>query len=344
MTALAVGALPAGSSAGSNHAASCTRYAAPLGSDVNPGSRLRPFKTAQRLVDSLSPGATGCLRAGTYSASTGDVVVRFAHSGSPRARITVRSFPGERAKLRGIVIVPNGSDDVTLDSLAIEGTGGQITVNIYAADVIVENSNITNAWRGDSCMILGSNSGYGQAVRTIVRDSRFHECGSIAHGNHDHAIYANNLVDGRIVRNLFWDSAAYAIHLYPNAQRTLVARNIIDGGAPSLRGGILFGGDSGYPASSGNIVEYNIIAYAQTYNVDSWWGAGAGRGNIARYNCLWGARQGNINTEGGGFTTDANTVADPRFVSRKKHDYRLKPSSRCRPTSRFDAAAHAKRP
>ena len=262
------------------------------------------------------------------------MVLRFGRAGRPGARITVRSYPGERARLVGIVFVPKGSDHVTLAALDIEGTGDQNTVKVNAADVVVERSNITNAWRGNSCLILGDNDGWGQAVRPIVRRNRFHECGSndIAYNRH-HAIYAANVVDGQIVENVFWNSAAYAIQLYPNAQRTRFAHNVVDGDDPSVRGGVLFGGDSSYN-SRDNVVEQNVITYARTHNVESWWGGTVGSGNVARNNCLWAGAQGNIGSQVG-FSAKENTVADPRFVNRRKHDYRLKLSSPCRRTVRF---------
>ena len=79
-----------------------------------------------------------------------------------------------------------------------------------------------------------------------------------------------NAADGRIVGNVFWGTSGYSIHLYPNAVRMRVARNIIDGGPPSVRGGVLLAGDSSY-ASSDNVIEFNVIAYADTYNVTSDW-------------------------------------------------------------------------
>jgi Right handed beta helix region len=249
----------------------------------------------------------------------------------------VRSVPGERAKLVGIVYVANGSDYVTLASLAIEGPGDQNTIQVTAAHVIVEDSSITNAWRGDSCMILGDNDGWGQAVRPIVRRNRFHECGSRAHGNQDHAIYAANVVDGQIVGNVFWNTASFAIQLYPNAQRTRFAHNVVDGAAPSVRGGVLFGGDDRF-ASSNNVVERNVIAYAQSYNIDGWWEAGIGSGNIARNNCLWAGKEGNIDLDAG-FRATGNLVADPLFVNRKKRHYRLGAKSRCRRLVGYENAA-----
>ncbi len=144
--------------------------------------------------------------------------------GAPGAPVTLRSYPGERARLVGIIDIPHGSDYITLSGLDIEGTGedGANTIKIYSRGVVLERSDVTNAWRGRSCLILGNNEGGGQAVATIVRGNRFHECGDPANGNLDHGVYAANVLDGEIVDNLFYNSAAYTIQLYPNAQRTRV--------------------------------------------------------------------------------------------------------------------------
>jgi hypothetical protein len=169
-----------------------------------------------------------------------------------------------------------------------------------------------------------------------VRRNRFHDCGSTANGTYDHGIYAANLVEGRILGNIFWRTAAYAIHLYPNAQRTRVAYNVIDGDAPSVRGGIIVSGDERY-ASSGNVVERNVVAYSQTANIEGWWAAAIGSGNLVRKNCVWAARQANIS--GSGLTAVDNLVSDPQFRGREAHDYRLAESSPCRSLLGRDPAA-----
>ena len=321
---------PAKSAAEAAHPArrGCSRFAAPAGSDSRSGTLQRPFRTPQRLVHSVRPGQTGCLRGGRYSATSEDLVVRFDHGGRAGARITLRSYPGERATLVGNLAVIKGADYVTLSHLRIEGTGGSNTVGIYAAHAILEGSDITNAWRGRSCVILGSDS-YGVAIRPIVRRNRFHECGSLANGNQDHAIYAQSVVDGRITGNTFWDSAAYAIQLYPNAQRTRVAYNVIDGGPPSVRGGIVFGGETS-EASSDNVVTRNVVAYAQEYNIATDWHGLIGTGNVVARNCLWAGEKGNIDDSDGGFRAYANVVANPAFRDRQRRDYRLRATSRCR--------------
>ena len=69
----------------------------------------------------------------------------------------------------------------------------------------------------------------------------------------------------------------------------------------------------------------------------------SGGGNVARNNCLWAGREGNVDREGGGFGTQGNIAANPLFVNRARRDYRLSPRSRCRRVVGFDAAALIRR-
>jgi hypothetical protein len=298
----------------------CDRVAAPGGSDSNAGTLTSPYATPQKLADTLASGQTGCLRAGAYSG--GNYVLTVARSG-----FRLRSYPGERARLVGIVYIKNGATNITLSHLDIEGTGAHNTVKVHATDAVIEDNTITNRGLGLSCMILGDNAGWGAAHRTIVRRNTFHDCGATANGNKDHGIYAANIADGQILNNVFWNTASYAIHLYPNTQRTRVAHNVIDGAGPSVRGGIIVAGDARYAASN-NTIEYNVVAYAASYNIETYWETSVGSGNVARKNCVWGARLGNI--LGIGLSLVENLVADPMFVDRSAHDYRLSVLSLCR--------------
>jgi hypothetical protein len=321
----------------------CGRYASPSGNDRNPGTRQRPFETAQRLSDSLRPGQTGCLRGGTYDDRSNGFVLKVRRGGVRAAPVVIRSFPGEQATLVGITSVDEGADHVILAALTFEGTGDQNSVKIYARDVVVENSALTNGSRGESCLILGSTSGYGQAARTIVRRNRFSDCGDPGNDNKDHAIYVSNAIGTRIVGNVFWNTAGYSIHLYPGARRTLVAYNVIDGGGSSTRGGVVFGGSDDY-VSDGNVVERNVIAFAESFNITSTWEGRIGENNVARRNCLWGGADGDVNNSDGGFHSSANTIAPPDFVDREKRDYRLNRGSRCLPVVGFDPAARLREP
>jgi hypothetical protein len=276
--------------------------------------------TANALLGALSSGQVGCLHGGVYTASSSNVL------DVSKSNVTLTAYPGENPVLRGLVIVRNGANGVRLANLSIDGPGGSNTIQIYGDDFVLEGSDITNSWRGRSCMMLGDGSA-GTADRPVIRNNRFHECGSLSNGNQDHAIYAAHVVNGRISNNTFWDTAGYTVHLYPDAQGMTVSHNTIDGGSPSARGGVIFGGDSNN-ASSGNVVEYNVIAYATTFNVESWWGGPVGSGNIARYNCVYGGGDGNIAPEKG-FVATGNVVANPLFENRSDADYTLLSTSPC---------------
>jgi hypothetical protein len=185
--------------------------------------------------------------------------------------------------------------------------------------------------------MLGNNQGGGEAVHPTIRRNTFHECGDRSNGNQDHGIYAANVDGGEIVDNLFYDSAAYTIQLYPNARHTRFAHNVVDGSAPSVRGGIVFGGDEEF-ASSDNVVEQNVIAYAATSGITSNWEGPVGTGNVARDNCVWGSRDDDISGERG-FASVGNRIARPLFASRDARDYRLAAGSPCLGTIGYDMLA-----
>ena len=285
--------------------AACTRVA-------------RPRQSAQRFLQSLRPGDIGCLRGRTYRGSPYVLDIE-------RPGITIRSYPGERARLVGIVHVHRGASEVTLSQLNIVGDGSQNTIQVYSSGFTLRRSIVTNAHRGRSCILLGSEDA-GTAVKPVIARNVIARCGSPANYTYDQAIYAAQVRGGSIVENLIYDSSAYSIQLYPNADRMLVARNVIDGGPPSVRGGLVLGSDS-RGTSSGNVVEQNVIAFSGTYNLTEAWEGLVGRGNVVRANCLWAGAEGNDNLER--VASSDNVVANPRFIDRAGADYRLGRRSAC---------------
>jgi hypothetical protein len=115
-----------------------------------------------------------------------------------------------------------------------------------------------------------------------------------------------------------------------------VAHNVIDGGNPSVRGGIVFGGDESH-TSNDNVVVYNVIADAVANGISASWTGAVGTGNVARHNCLW--RLGGTIVDSVGFTTSGNLVASPLFRNQARRDYRLGLTSRCFRVVGYDAAA-----
>ncbi|TML03800.1 MAG: hypothetical protein E6G41_13065 [Actinobacteria bacterium] len=320
---------------------SCDLYAAPGGEDsVGPfgrvgapgfgrlGSVAAPFGSVQKLVKSLSAGQTGCLREGVY-ASAGRL--DFSHGGSRDAPLTLASFPGEVARLAyGTVHVFPRANHVTLRDLEIDGSANpDVTVWVEGSDVLLEGNSIGNANLGMSCLIIGDDA------TVTVSSNRFGGCGRYADGNQDHAVYAAHTRALHVVDNVFWGTAGWAIHLYPDAQRSVITHNVIDDGTG---GGVIFAGDDSH-ASGKNIVRHNILTDATSaYLLQSSWGRPIGSGNRASANCLRGGRLGEVGPQIG-FSATGNLNADPRYVDPAHHDYRLARGSPCLRLVGYDTAA-----
>jgi hypothetical protein len=315
-------------------AVSCALYASPLGSDAGDGSLASPFLTPQKLTDSLQAGQTGCLRGGVYS----EVELKFHHGGQANAPLTLASYPGETATLEGgDVYVPSGSDNVTIEDLHINAdTTPQVGVQLMASGSSLIGDDITNGSAHNSCIIVGSNLGWGQAVNTVIQDDVIHQCGSPADGNQDHGIYVDNSINATIDNNVIWGAAAFAVHLYQSSQGSQVTHNVIVNNGY----GVIFAGSDTH-TSSNNLVADNIIANSQSgYDVESWWGGAVGSGNVLQGNCIssTSSSQG-IEAAAPGFTAAGNVTATPDFVNAAAHDYRLQSHSPCLPTVGYDTQA-----
>lgn len=319
--------MPAGAAA-----VTCDKWAARDGADTNPGTESAPFKTAQKLADKLTAGQTGCLRQGTYVETIQGVnVLRVGRGGAAGQPLTIRSAPGERARLNGRIYIARGANFVTLSHLDIDGrapateANAPVTIVVTAEDTVIESNNITN--RGlKSCVLLGTNDlTYGPAVRTLVRRNRFYECGDEANGRLDHHIYLENTDGVRIEENILYGAPGYTIHLYPNAQRTRVAGNVMD----TNGGSVIFGGE-GTRVSNENVVERNVMTNSlKEPHIRGHWPTGVGVGNVARDNCLHAGGVGNISSKLVGFSISGNLVADPLYRDRAARDYRLRDDSPC---------------
>ena len=205
---------------------SCTRVADSVsGSDQNDGSSGAPWRTAQKLVDNLAPGETGCLRAGRYRE---DVTV--SHSGTAEQRITIRSQPGQVATIEGRVLVT--ADNVTLSQLVLDAhlaTGGYGQV-VEGDDVVFSDNNVTSGATA-SCFKVG-NPGAGRAFRLQILRSRIHNCKT--------GVLVSSATHTAVLRNLIYDNVDRGVRLEPDATGGTVMRNVIDNNGE----GVFFGGSA----------------------------------------------------------------------------------------------------
>jgi parallel beta-helix repeat protein len=338
LSGIAAGAIAVSGGAASA-AVTCSKVASPIGSDAAAGTTAAPYRTAQKLVNSLAAGQTGCLRAGTYAESIDDY--------SPN--LTLTSYPGERATLKGRLYISDQASGTTVSSLNLDGRSastGSASPTITGSNVTFTDDDVTN-YNTAICFMVGSPV-VGQARNVVIANNNIHNCGKLPAANHDHGIYLE-AADGTVIRNnRIHNNADRGIQLFPNADNSVITGNVIDSNGE----GIIFSGefvDSGvfqtsdgqgtYETSDNNRVEHNVITNSLVrHNVESAYPAGMpfGKGNIVDDNCIAGANGWYAEADGSGiqspqegFAATNNLVADPQYVDPAASNYSLQTSSPC---------------
>ncbi len=155
----------------------------------------------------------------------------------------------------------------------------------------------------------------------MIERNRIHNCGQLPATNHHHGIYVEASDRARITDNWIYDNADRGVQLFPDAQETYIARNVIDGNGQ----GIIFSRESAHNLAENNVISNPVLRY----NIEDWELTGAG--NVARRNCVWSTRhQDNAGIQPGlGVATVENKVIEPRFLDRGGKDFRLRGDSPC---------------
>jgi parallel beta-helix repeat protein len=293
------------------------------------GSATQPFRTAQKLVDSLRSGETGCLRAGSYAGG-----MTFRTPGTATAPITVTSYPGEKATVAGLVWVSKTAPFVNVERLYLDGTASsQPSPQVNASDVRFASNDVTNN-HTNICFLVGDSNGvYGRADRAVIESNRVHDCGVLPATNHQHGIYLEAATGARIEGNWFYDNADWGVHLYPDADHTVIRGNVIDGNGK----GLIVAGTNGQ-SSDDNLVERNLITNSTIrFNVDAWWpdDSSMPQRNLVSKNCLKAGARDDYHNGGiepsAAYTLDSNLATnDPGYVNAAANDFRLTATSPCR--------------
>jgi hypothetical protein len=311
---------------GAGAAPTCDKFASPLGLNTNPGTQLLPYRTVQRLANSLAPGQTGCLRGGAYVG--GLTVVR---GGTPDAPVTLQSYSGERAVVSGRVVIESTAQYAMLSDLDLVGVNLENLPSplIEGSSAVIQDSDITNLHTAD-CVYIGTDE---HPVRDVtIARNRIHDYGLIPLTNRHHGVSVWNAFDTEIRRNVIYDNADRGVQLYPNSQRTHVAYNVIDGNGE----GVLLAGSRFLKTSNGNVIERNVITNSIARdNIETYWpeGGRVGTGNIVRENCVWGGARdngdGGIQPRMENVLVTGNLVSDPSYANRDAKSFALDPASPC---------------
>ena len=314
---------------GAGYAASSDRPSSAAASAVGCDQILEDGTAPDAFIAGLGPGETGCLRAGVHE------VERIATIKAPD--VTLTSFPGESATLAGRLWIRRGADRALVENLSLDGRNDEAkpspTVN---ADRAVFRGNDVSNGHSAICFVIGDDT-YGSADGTVIEGNRIHDCGRLPPANHDHGIYVAHADATLIYNNLIYSNADRGVQLYPDADRTIVAGNVIDGNGE----GVNLGGDDD-EASDRNLVVGNLITLSNVrYNVEANWPGPVGQGNLALGNCVWMTRpeyagrpqDSGLEPSMDGVLTARNVISDPDYADADGGDFSLGGPSLCSPPS-----------
>ncbi|MHC4084148.1 MAG: right-handed parallel beta-helix repeat-containing protein [Planctomycetota bacterium] len=313
-----------------------TYYAATNGSDGNPGSEAKPFRTIQKAASVARVGDTILVRGGVYSEA---VVMRF--SGQEGKPIVLKNYPGEKPVIQpgergkqppghGLLLQAREGYQKPIGWITIEGLEiryGWDGVKIYNAhDVVIRNCNIHANWNQG---ILGNGN------RVLIDRN-------IIAGNGTNTKVAKNLVHGiyatgssfTITNNLIHSNTAYGIQVaaydykkdsmagpeYADAKNWLIANNTL--AFNKNRAGVVIWQDG-----VENCVVQNNIFYKNGGVNGVLFYTQQGRRHPIRNNIFYPAGENLATTEDNAYEATNNQETDPRFVNADSFDFHLKTGS-----------------
>jgi hypothetical protein len=316
----------------------CDLYASPTGSDSSGnGSIGWPYASVGKLDAALRPGQTGCLRAGSYGSTS--TWVKVYTNGSSSGQITITSYPGETATVRGYVDIE--ANYTTLSHLSIDGSNTFYTqvrsgtncpapvsqpLVIGGHDDVLEYDNYYQS----VASLRGNGIGigfWGDADNTVIRYSKIHDVGQCE--AYDHLIYLSHGNNVQIYDNwLYNDPHGRGVQLYPAPTNARVFDNIIDHAGE----GFVVGNEAG-DTVSGNQIYNNIITNSTGLPtqgipgeaIHDLYGGTPGTGNTFHDNIQYG------NPGGLGRLTAVsaynNTSSNPMLVNATQQDFELQSGS-----------------
>ncbi|MEK6326234.1 MAG: right-handed parallel beta-helix repeat-containing protein [Actinomycetota bacterium] len=298
-----------------NAAVSCDKIAAVDGSDGGAGTLASPYGTPQRVIDSLAPGQTGCLRGGTYTFSETDVTT---------PNITLSPYGDESVTLKGSIKVKPPGHHSTIEGMKLNGAGGTSSIGpkIYADGTVLRDNEITNG-HAEICVQVSAWYDGPAPEGVVIERNRIHHCGEIPSTNMDHGIYLSEARDVIVRDNWIYDNADRGVQQYFEVEGARITGNVIfnNGDGVNFSGG------------SDQIVAGNIIAGSDLgWNVYAGSTGSPGEGAL-RDNCVHADNSGY--TSNGGvdssnvFSEARNLVAKPSFADPAAGDFRLKAGNAC---------------
>ena len=304
---------------------------------VEPGpdcTRVYTQGTLSDFVATLAPGDTGCAF-GTFNEGV---------------KVTNGGFTLRGPRLYGYLWLTSSANSITLEDVYLDNryVSTAWALLVQGDGVTLRRAEVTNGDKAGSqtdgiCVLAGfgfEDDPANTAVGFTVENSRIHDCGD---DDHEHSIYLESTRNAVVRDNYLYGSGGYGVHMYPDAQGSLIEHNLISDNSRACKANLTFSGESAHPeykrphGSSNNKVFWNLITFpACDYNVESWYPRGSldPVGNEVAFNCVYGAPRANfgeLTTASGvpAYVEHDNLIVDPLYVDRAARNYQLLLASPC---------------
>jgi hypothetical protein len=301
-------------------------YVAPNGQDSNPGTLARPWETITKAVRTLRPGQRALVRRGVYREN-----VQLSRPGTATRPITLSAYPGERP----VISHPAGPLEIDtgywrVRGFVLERAKGTSSTNVYFESGAhhVELSASEIRYSQDQGIFSEEETRNLHILRNRIHDNGL---GHVSGQHQSHGIYlqgrlhlaANNLV--------FAHPFGFGIQVYDQNSRSIIVNNTVTGAAHS---GIVVGGEGGVDNIT---IRNNILAFNAKYGVQT--DSDCPRGPVLiDANVIFGNGDGPIQRDCSQLRVGTNVLANPRFASRARRDFRLGPGSPAVDRARRDFA------
>jgi hypothetical protein len=262
-------------------------YVATTGSDANPGTLTRPWRTVQKAADTLQAGDTVYIHAGTYHEQ-----VMLQNSGSAGQYITYAAYPEETVTLDGSgITLPDdlaglfhisGKRYIRVSGLRVINAGPNDNnagiMVLDSSNIIVENNSTYNTnssgigvWGSNNVTVDGNRieeagGGGWQECISVAGTDTFEVSNNEVLNCHKEGICAKQgASNGKIYRNYVHDTDHVGIYVDAHDEHTYnidVFQNVVHGIAhkdgftiASEQGGLLE-----------NVSVYNNVAYSNQFD------------------------------------------------------------------------------
>lgn len=292
-------------------------YVSPSGSDSNPGTLARPFKSIIKAAKATRPGSRVLVAPGVYAGG-----FRTTVSGAANERIMFLSARKWGAKITPPRNSPNKTawdnrgSYVDIIGFEVDGSnyqgGKQWTHGIYngGSYVSIRNNHVHHVAHAAPCT-RGGGAGIGvdsyyRGVKADVLANLVHDIGPRG-CRYVHGIYVST--SGRIKNNVVYRVAEGGIHLWHDANNVVITNNTVTGSNT----GIIVGGGDYYHVAGPNdhTAVYSNIVYDNKMGISEQGRTGPNnsyRNNLVYQNAKYNWRLQN------GLTHTGTVSAAPLFV------------------------------